>query len=192
MKKINFTNTSAQKIYADYLNRVKRTISILAPADQLEIMMEINSHIYEATQGAQAENEIEILVDTLENLGAPEDVLQPLVANKKVLQATRSFRPGHIIQALYLNVNNGVGFIIFTIIYLLIIALGALIPLKLIFPNRTGLFIRNDHFFGFGYVTELKPGLTELLGNWFIITVILLIVVFYFFNTLLFRLLRKK
>ncbi len=147
MKRITFTNTSAQKIYDDYLKRVERTISILAPADQLEIMMEINSHIYEATRGAQAQNEIELLIDALEKLGAPEEVLQPLVANKKVLQATRSFKPRHIIQALYLNVNNGIGFIVFSIIYLLIVVLGLLIPLKLIFPDRTGLFIRNDHFF---------------------------------------------
>lgn len=192
MKRITFTDTSAQKIYNDYLKRVERTIGILAPADQLEIMMEINSHIYEATQGAPAENEIVLLVDTLEKLGAPEEVLQPLVANKKVLQATRSFRPAHIIQALYLNVNNGIAFIVFAVVYLLIIALIVLIPLKLISPEHTGLFIRNDHFFGFGYVTELKPGLTELLGNSFIVVVIFLMGAFYFLNTLLFRLLRRK
>jgi len=192
MKRITFTNTSAQKIYDDYLKRVERTTAILPPADRLEIMMEINSHIYEATQGMPADQEIEQLLDTLEKLGAPEEVLQPLVANKKVLQATRSFRPRHIIQALYLNINNGIGFIIFSLVYLLIVVLGLLIPLKLIYPEKTGLFIRNDHFFGFGYVTELKPGLTELLGSWFIPTVFFFMGVFYFLNTLLFRLLRKE
>lgn len=192
MKRIIFTNTSAQKIYDDYLKRAERVTSILAPADQLEIMMEINSHIYEATHGVLANHEVEQLLDTLEKLGAPEEVLQPLVANKKVVQATKSFRPRHIMQALYLNINNGAGFIIFGVIYLLIIMLGILIPLKLIYPEKTGLFIRNDHFFGFGYVTELKPGLTELLGNWFILVIVFLMGAFYFLNTLLFRLLRKE
>jgi len=192
MKRIIFTNPTAQKIYDDYFNRVKRCVSILSANDQLEMMMEFNSHIYEATSAATPSNEVDVLVNTLEKLGAPEEVLQPVIAHKKVKQATRSFNPKHIIQALYLNISNGAGYFVFAVVYMLIIALGILIVLKLISPAHTGLFIQDDRFIAFGYRTDLPSNVTELLGNWFIATVIMLMGAFYFLNTLLFRLLKGK
>jgi hypothetical protein len=74
----------------------------------------------------------------------------------------------------------------------LIVAFGTLIVFKLIYPQHTGLFIREGHSFAFGFISELPGGLTELLGNWFIPVVAVLMVVFYFLNTLLFRLLKRK
>ena len=192
MKRIIFKQNTAQKIYDDYFKRVNRCISILSADDQLDLLMELNSHVYEATHSASAENEINVLVDALQKLGAPEEVLQPVVAHKKAQQAGRSFNPRHIIQALYLNISNGAGYFIFAMIYLLIVAFGFLIVIKLISPAHTGLFIKDDHFFAFGYTTNLPDHITELLGNWFIITVITLMAAFYFLNTLLFRLLKGK
>jgi uncharacterized membrane protein len=156
------------------------------------MLMELNSHVYEATHTAPPENEVDVLMDVLEKLGAPEEVLQPVVAHKKAQQAGRSFNPRHIIQALYLNISNGVGYIIFAIIYVLIVIFGLLIAIKLISPTHTGLFIKDGHFFAFGYTTILPDRVTELLGNWFIITVIALMGAFYFLNTLLFRLLKGR
>jgi uncharacterized membrane protein len=192
MKKLSFTTPTAQKIYNDYFNRVSRCTRTLPEDDQREIMMEVNSHIYEATLAATPQTEVDVLVDALESFGAPEVVLQPLVADKKVKQATRTFNPRHVIQALYLNISNGIGFVLFGIIYLLIVAFGALIIFKLIYPQHTGLFTKDDHFFAFGFSSELPGGTTELLGNLFIPVVAALMVVFYFLNTLLFRLLKRK
>jgi uncharacterized membrane protein len=192
MKRIIFKQNTAQKIYDDYFKRVNRCISILSADDQLDMLMELNSHVYEATHTASPENEIDVLMDVLQKLGAPEEVLQPVVAHKKAQQAGRSFNPRHIIQALYLNIFNGAGYFIFTMIYLLIVAFGFLIVIKLVSPAHTGLFIRDGHFFAFGYTTNLPDRVTELLGNWFIITVIALMAAFYFLNTLLFRLLKGK
>ncbi len=50
VKNIEFKSISAQRIYNDYLKRVERTISILSEKDKLDMLMEINSHIYEAMQ----------------------------------------------------------------------------------------------------------------------------------------------
>jgi len=192
MKKLSFTTSTAQKIYDDYLNRVSRCTRTLPEDDQREIMMEVNSHIYEATLAATPQTEVEVLVNALQSFGAPEDVLQPLVADKKVKQATRTFNPRHIIQALYLNISNGIGFVLFAVVYLFIAALGILIILKLIYPEHTGLFFKKDHFCFLGFTTELPGGLTELLGNWFIPVVAVLMIILYFLNTLLFRLLKRK
>jgi len=191
MKRIIFTSTTAQKIYDDYFARVNRCIGILAANDQQEVLMELNSHIYEATHTVHPDNEIEILVDVLEKLGAPEVVLQPVVAQKKVRQATRSFNPKHVLQALYLNIFNGVGYFIFAIIYLFILCFGFLAIVKMIAPRHTGLFIGGEHLFAMGYFTHRPSGSFELLGDWFIATVILLMGIFYYFNTLLLRLLKR-
>ncbi len=192
MRRIIFTAPAAQKIYDDYIKRVNRCIRLLSADDQRDTLMEINSHIYEATNTAPAENEVEILVDTLEKLGAPEEVLQPLVAYKKAQQATRTFNPVHIMQAMRLNIANGAAYSILVLFYLLSVSFCILIILKIIYPSHTGLFIKNDKFFAFGFTTELPGGLHELLGQLFIPVVILLMGIFYFLNTLLFRLLKKE
>ena len=192
MKRLIFTNSTAQKIYDDYFARVIRCVDILSAADQQDLLMELNSHVYEATHRGVPGNEVDVLVDALDKLGAPEVVLQPVVAYKKVQQAGRSFSPKHILQALYLNIANGVGFFVIGIVYLLILAFGSLAIIKLVSPRHTGLFLQNGHWFAFGYTSRLPDGVTELLGNWFIIIVILIMGIFYFLNTLMFRLLKKK
>ena len=191
MKRIIFTNPTAQKIYDDYFTRVNRCIGILAAADQQELLMEFNSHVYEATYAAPPDKEIEILVDALDKLGAPEVVLQPVVAYKKVQQATRSFNPRHVLQALYLNIFNGVGYFFIGIVYLLIACFGLLAVVKMIAPAHTGLFV-GGHVFALGYTSHLSGGVAELLGNWFIATVITLMGISYYLNTLLFRVLKRK
>ncbi len=191
MKRIIFKNQTAQRIYDDYFKRVNRCIKILSAEDQLELQMELNSHVYEATHAALPENEIDTLMNVLEKLGPPEVTLQPSVAYKKAQQAGRSFNPKHILQALYLNTFRGIGYFIIALIYLFIIASGSLIVLKIVSPERTGFFVGNGRFF-MGYNTHPVTGLTEVLGNWFIITVIILMILFYFLNTLLFRLLKRK
>jgi uncharacterized membrane protein len=191
MKRIIFKNNSAQKIYDDYLKRVSRCISILSQGDQLDVMMEVNSHIYEATQQASNENEIDALLDALDKLGPPEIVLEPIVADKKRYQAAHSFNPKHVAQALYLNMLRGFGFFIIGIIYLFTFASVSLIILKLIYPANTGLYIGAGHFF-FGYSSNPHNTASERLGNWFILSVTGLIFLFYFLNTLLLRLLKRE
>jgi len=192
MKRIIFTTPAAQKIYDDYIKRANRCIRLLSADDQRDTLMEINSHIFEATSGAPAESEITILLDTLEKLGAPEEVLQPLVAYKKTQQATRTFNPVHIIQAMRLNIANGAAYAILAFFYLLSVSFCILIILKIIYPSHTGLFMQNGKLVAFGFTTELRSGLHELLGQLFIPVVILLMGALYFLNTLLFRLLKKE
>ncbi|MGF7042115.1 hypothetical protein [Mucilaginibacter lappiensis] len=191
MKRIIFTNPTAQKIYDDYFKRVNRSISILSTADQLEMQMELNSHVYEATHTALPENEIDVLMDALEKLGAPEVALQPIVAVKKVRQATQSFNPKHVLQALYLNIFNGIGYFILAFAYMLVLAFGSLIVFKLVSPTHTGLFVRGEHFVAFGFMVDLPEAATELLGDLFIPVVFLLMGVFYSLTTLIFRLLKR-
>lgn len=192
MKRLNFTNPTAQKIYDSYFKRVARCVAILPPADQLDTQMELNSHVYEATLGVAPEKEVETLMDVLEKLGAPEEVLQPVIASKKTTQAGKTFNPRHVLQAIYLNLSNGFGYLIVGFIYLIIICFGSLIILKLLFAQNTGLFLNDGSFSLFGFTPTPPAGAVEVMGNWFIPFVIIIMLIAYFLNTLLLRLLKKQ
>lgn len=192
MKRLIFTTPTAQKIYDDYFKRVNRCIAILSAEDKLEIQMELNSHVYEATQTATPQTEVEVLMDALNNLGMPEEVLQPLVASKKSRQAARTFNPKHILQALTLNITNGIGYVVMAFIYVLTFGFVLVAVMKVVSPANTGMFFKSGELLFFGYSPELTAGGKEMLGNFFIPVVLVLAILTYFLNTLLFRLLKRN
>ena len=195
MKTIQFTNKTAQKIYNDYISRIKRTTAPLNKTDREEILMELNSHIYEGMNNTNDESEIENLVNLTGKLGAPEEILKPLIAQKKLEQATKSFNPTHIFKALVLNISNGVSYLFFSLMYLTLFGLVFLIVEKIRNPNNVGLFFKNGNFQLLGTRepdTLQALRLTEVLGNWFIPVMLLSIIVLYILITLLLRLKRKK
>jgi uncharacterized membrane protein len=195
MKSIKFQHRTSEKIYTDYISRIKRTTAPLNKIDSKEILMELNSHIYEGMRNMTEQNEIENLVDILNKLGAPEEILKPLIAQKKLEQATKSFNPAHVFKALVLNISNGFAYIIFALLYLALFGFVFLIFAKISNPENVGLFFKggNFHLLGTRQPESLdKLGLTEVLGNWFIPTMTLSIVLLYLLITLLLRLKRKK
>ena len=195
MKLIQFKNKTAQKIYDDYISRIKRTTATLNKNDKQEILMELNSHIYESMAKSSDDNEIENLVDTLNKLGSPEEILKPLIAQKKLDQATKSFNPTHILKALVLNISNGIAYIFFAILYLALFGFVFLIVAKISNPENVGLFFKNGDFrlLGTRQPSDLdRLGLTEVLGNWFIPIMISCTIVLYILITLLLRLMSKK
>ncbi len=190
MKAIPFDNPSAQRVYNDYIQRCRRVTAILSAKDREEVLLEINSHIYEYLCANSATDQLEALLNVLERLGAPEETLKEIVATKKIGEATRTFNPKHLIQALALNLTNGVIYIIISVLFLFEITFPALIVLKLIYPGRVGLFIYHNGGFLFGYQNKALSGgirvgssnpanATELLGAWFIPVSLLLAALFY-------------
>ena len=187
MKTIEFKSSAAQKIYIDYIYRAKKTISILSESDKIEMLMEINSHIYEATSANQSSEEIDNLLSVIEDLGSPEEFLVPIVAEKKKLQAQNSFNPKHVWQALRLNISNGFFYSLLALAYLFLSVFVFLSITKLIAPEKTGLFYINGQFKSFGFVSNTE-NMTEVLGYWFLPLAILVAFVLYILITLLFRL----
>lgn len=194
LEKIQFTNQASKRVYEDYLKRIQRTIKSLSKNDRNEILMEINSHIYEGFQQNKGNDEIDRLLDVLEKLGSPEEVLKPLVADKKMEQATRTFNPFHIAKALLLNITNGVSYIIFFALYLMLFGFVFLIFSEIVNPSGTGLFFDGNSFQALGKINpEYLEGSTihEVLGYWFIPAMILAILISYFLITLLMKFKRK-
>jgi hypothetical protein len=190
MKAISFDTQSAQRVYNDYIQRCRKITSILSEKDREDVLLEINSHIYEYLSANSTKDQMETLLNVLERLGAPEETLREMVAAKKIGEATRTFNPKHLLQALALNLTNGVIYIVLFVLFLLEIAFPILIILKLIYPDRTGLFIRSNGGFLYGYVSEAGSGGitigfsnaahgTEILGSWFIPVTLLIAVLIY-------------
>ena len=194
LTEIPFKENASKRVYESYMKRVKKTIKPLYAKDQKEILLEINSHIYEGLQHKKAESEIDALLDILDKLGPPEEVLRPLVADKKMEQATTTFNPLHIFKALALNITNGISYVFFFILYLCLFGFVFLIYAKITNSEGVGLFINNGQFQALG---KLNPeylqdsGYTEVLGNWFIPVMLLSILVFYLLITLLLKFKRK-
>lgn len=188
---IKFEQKASQRIYSDYMKRIKKATASLSKISQDDIYMEFNSHIFEAIQHKSQANEIDSLLDIIEKLGAPEEVLKPLVADKKLEQATRTFNPVHVFKALILNFTNGISYVFFFVLYLFLFGFVFLIFAKIVKPSLVGLHM-NDSFsvFVLGIMSQedkIKNHTYEVLGNWFIPAMLLAIVVFYLFITLLLK-----
>lgn len=191
MKNINFENKSAKKIYSSYIERANKTLNALSKQDRTDIMMEINSHIYEGLEQSVGENEIEKIVRITHSLGNPEEFLKPVIAQKKLGEATRTYNPKHIFHAIYLNIRNGVLFSIFALLYLGLFGFLILIVLKIRYPNETGLFFNDGKFEVLGRL-RTSENVEEVLGGFFIPAMFLMMLGLYLLITFLLRLSKKK
>jgi uncharacterized membrane protein len=151
MKPIQFTDNSCQRVYDAYMLRCKRATRILSAPDSEEVMMEINSHIFEYMSEHPASPEMKTLLDILDRLGAPEDTLRDLVADKKVKQATTTYSPLHVLQALALNIGNGFIYILLSLLVLLLITFPVLAVLKIVVPDNVGFFTGDTRGFRFWF-----------------------------------------
>ena len=193
IEEIKFKQKASQRIYNDYMKRIKRTTASLSKINQDDVYMEFNSHIFEAIQHKNETNELDSLLDIIEKLGSPEEVLKPLVADKKLEQATKTFNPIHVFKALVLNFTNGISYIFFFILYLFLFGFVFLIFAKIINPSLVGLHMKKESLsvFVLGITSshdQIKNQTTEVLGNWFIPVMLLSIIIFYFLITLLLKL----
>lgn len=189
---LKFEQKASQRVYNDYMKRIKKATSSLSKNNQDDIYMEFNSHIFESIQHNKEKNEIDALLDIIEKLGTPEEVLKPLVADKKLEQATRTFNPIHVFKALILNFTNGVSYIFFFVLYLFLFGFVFLIFAKIFNPSLVGLYMKKESLsvFVLGMVSpddQIRNQTSEVLGNWFIPVMILAIVLFYFLITLLLK-----
>lgn len=191
-KEIEFKDINSTRIYRNYLGRIRNSIKNLNPDNQQELLLEINSHIYEAfNYDPGQKGELEHLLDVMDKLGPPEVFLKPWVVQKQLEEATQSFNPVKIFKALFLNLGNGISYILFVILYLCLFGFVFLIVAKILNPDQVGLFYRVNDFFILGQYreTDINSYLPyEHLGNWFIPVMMVATALLYFLLTLLLKL----
>jgi uncharacterized membrane protein len=71
----NHFPTAAEKIVADYLEKLKSQLKNMDEKDQQEILAEIRSHIYESFSSDSEGDEIDRSLRALKRLGEPADVV---------------------------------------------------------------------------------------------------------------------
>jgi uncharacterized membrane protein len=191
MKKINFQDKSAEKIYHSYIRRIDRTLSVLPKSDKIDLLMEYNSHIYEGLQSYGHKSEVERLLQITQNLGDPEVFLKPLVAERKLIQATKTFNPKHIFQAIFLNIGNGFVYSLFALLYLCLFSFLFLIITKILYGTQVGLYINDGKFVALG-ILDAGPGDIEVLGSWFIPVLLISMVLLYLLITFLLKAMKRK
>ena len=189
-KKIQFRSTDAQKIYENYLKQIQSATKKLSKEDQTDILMELNSHIFESISKINSEeNEVKTLLELFDKIGIPSEILKPLIAERKLNQATKTFNPIHIFQALILNFSYGIIYFIFFILYLFLFSFVVLIFAKMFYPDNVGFYYKRGEIFQYGgFLQDKNIQQYEILGIWFIPVTILLGVLFYFLISLLLKL----
>lgn len=185
-KEIQFSDSNAQRVYKNYICNIKNVTKPLSRSDSNEVLMEFNSHIYESLQNNVNISELDTLLDAIDKLGTPEEVLKPLIADKLLEKATKSFNPIDIFKALALNITNGISYIIFALLYLCLGGFVFLIFAKIIYGNNVGMYVREGKFQALGMLSD-SDNYQEVLGNWFIPVMLISIIILYFFITLLLR-----
>ncbi|MCK5538001.1 MAG: hypothetical protein KAI79_14340 [Bacteroidales bacterium] len=185
-KRIDFEDKNAQRVYDNYIKSLRNVLKPILDEDRQEVLMEFNSHIYECIQNNKSKSELNELLNAIDKLGSPEEVLKPLIADKLLEKATKSFNPIHIFKALSLNIANGVSYIIFFLLYLSLGFFVFFIFAKL-FNSNVGMYFKEGEFKVLGLVNETSA-YQEVLGYWFIPVMILATVILYFIITLLLKL----
>ena len=122
MKSLQLDNNSSQRIYDDYIVRCKKSLRILSEEDREDCLLEINSYIYEYLDDNKlnGKDEIENLLNILDRIGIPEETFKELIASKKIEQAVKTFNPKVLMQALFLNIQNGFIYIMLSILFLFV------------------------------------------------------------------------
>jgi len=159
----DISDAGARAVFADYFAKVDRLLAPLPSDAAADVRRELEQHALDALAGGTSAPE------ALERLGAPEDFLPDLVAEKLRTRAARSLMPGHIARALAMSASTGVtGLVVSSLAGLgYAIALLALIMgvMHLIDPDSAGVYRMPDGqtLIGFGK----SPGDVDIYGHWF-------------------------
>ncbi|WP_300670183.1 hypothetical protein [Soonwooa sp.] len=190
-KEIEFADKNVKRIYKDYISRIENATKKLNYNNRQEILMEVNSHIFESFQNDNSEsNDVEKLLNITERIGQPEIFLKELVAQKALEESTKTFNPISIFKALVLNLGNGFSYVLFFILYLLLFAFVFLIFAKIFDPENVGFFYKTKELFVLGKINSATKNYSqyEQLGNLFIPVMIVLTSISYVTITLLLKL----
>ncbi|MDR0604523.1 MAG: hypothetical protein LBG80_09505 [Bacteroidales bacterium] len=188
MKRSNFDSVEAYKIYVKYIEQVNNEISMLPQNDIIDIMNEIDSHIYESfICNKSIAGEEERITTVIHNLGEPKFYLKPVIAERQLRQAINKYNIVGILKGVLATLLTGGQYVTVSIVYLFMLLGGFLVIAKIFYPAKTGLFVEDGNFIGFGYLYKINAKTVELLGYWLIPALIISCVIFYFFMTFILK-----
>ena len=190
---INFKNEKAKQVFDAYLQQVEQQIASLPENEKKDIRMEITAHIYDSMRIHDNPDEAVALQNALQKLGKPEEYIKPLVAERQVYQAAKSFNPRRLFIALLKNIGNGIfntiKYIFFGFLYFLVFIIILTAICKIFCPHYIGFYTEDNGSFYVGYSYNITA--KEKLGYWLSPILFTLGILLYFLITLLLKLFTK-
>ena len=165
MNTIKFMDAGAQEIYDSYLKKVFHVMAGMDASFKDNMLMEINSHIYEGINQLEEGTELEKLKLLLQGLGEPRDYLKAMVvanaSRKGLLYQFRPFYKGFFRVSTY-----SFKYVSFFAVYLLLFLMAFVFVAKIFVPSQTGLFFKGNEPVAFGFVRDIGHT-REVLQGWF-------------------------
>lgn len=146
-KKLDFKDNEAQLIYNMYISSVQKLIKKLPKDDREDILMELNSHIYEAIQNGRDDNEYQVINEIISRLGDPSEVWGKAEIDFRIEQQEAMTPKLPFFEQFKLGTLYGLS-------YLLMIISIVLIGGKLYYGSKFGFFINPDHVFVLGGIED--------------------------------------
>ena len=137
------------------------------------ILREIAAHIRDAQEEPGAK-----LDDVLARLGPPEKLAAQYRDGLLIRQASRSYSPVVLLRGTLRLATRGVsGMVVFFAgMFGYLIGGGCVLSamLKPVFPQNTGVWMRDGHIVSSGTLLAIPAGAHEVLGNWYIVIMLVL------------------
>lgn len=192
-----FSDKVAKKIWNHYFRRVSRCSAALAPEQQEDLKLEIQDHVYESFNREKGDSEAERLLSVIEKIGDPEEYIKPMVADRLLSSASRTFNPRTIFKGLYYNMYGNIKqFLLsltFSFGYLMAFFFGLLAVLEIFFPNNVGIFLSPDGTPAIGVImNEPEYVKSDVLGYWSIAIEIVFALLLYLGLTRKLKVIKKK
>jgi len=189
-----FNDRTTQRIWDNYFKRIGKILNRAPSKISNELVLELKSHLYESFEEDKEQSESNRLLNAIDRLGDPDDFLKPIIAEKLLTDASKSFNPKSIFFGIYYNLYGGIARVFLAIIiwagYLVAFFFSALAVLKIFFPQRTGLFYSDKGVYYLGFM-EAAAG-KDVLEYYFIPIALLISAILFWILTKLLRLIIKK
>lgn len=167
-----FSETVTKKIWKQYLHRVNRCSKALGPEEQEELLLEIQDHLLESFKQETGESEAHRLLDAIAKIGEPEDFIKPIVADKLLVKASKTYNPKTIVTGLFyylsISAKHFLLALLFSLGYVTAFIAGVMALLKPFFPNNVGLILYEGGDFVLGVDVDTTGAVGEVLGYWVI------------------------
>jgi len=162
-REIKFQHSEAQTIYDRYMKNVRKAINRFPKEERAEIIMELNSHIYEAMQRIKRYDEVQIISDIIDHLGDPQESWASVEVDKAY--ADKDHTTTNLKWALE-EFKIGT---LYTLSYMLLVISAILISCKVHFGEIFGLYYKKGEYFALGSINDGLHSLEyERLGMWYI------------------------
>jgi len=124
----NNFSPSVEKIVNDYLARLKSHLKGFPEKDKGELIKEVYSHIYESFVSDPTEDEIDRILNVLNKLGEPVEVVSSRMSNAMVSMGKRRKLPLYILAGVTIALFGvPLGITGFSFLFAILITVGALI-----------------------------------------------------------------